>query len=79
MASNYGMVSYFGKVNYDYEGRYLASVTVRHDAASRLAKGNNVDYCLQCRQAGAFQVEVYGSDQSWLADLKLRCFMGYQW
>ena len=43
-ASNYGMVSYFGKVNYDYEGRYLASVTVRRDASSRLAKGNNVDY-----------------------------------
>lgn len=55
-ASNYGMVSYFGKVNYDYEGRYLASVTVRRDASSRLAKGNNVDYFLQCRQAGAFQV-----------------------
>ena len=26
--------------NYDYEGRYLASVTVRRDASSRLAKGS---------------------------------------
>ena len=28
-----------------------------HDASSHLAKGNNVDYFLQCRQAGAFQVK----------------------
>lgn len=55
-ASNYGMVSYFGKVNYDYEGRYLASVTVRRDASSRLARVIMWITSLQCRQAGAFQV-----------------------
>src|SRR5690606_31901557 len=32
--------SYFGKVDYDYAGKYLASVTVRRDGSSRFGENN---------------------------------------
>lgn len=40
-ASTYAMVSYFGKVNYAFDDKYLISGTVRRDASSRFGKGNN--------------------------------------
>jgi len=36
------MVSWFGRVNYDYMGRYLFEANVRADASSRFAKDNRV-------------------------------------
>ncbi|MBS7385632.1 MAG: TonB-dependent receptor, partial [Bacteroidales bacterium] len=76
-ASNYSMVSYFGKLNYSYDGRYLASVTVRRDASSRFGKMNN---------SGVFPSLSFGwrisgeefmkSTKSWMDDLKLRVAWG---
>ena len=34
------MLSYFGRVNYDYDGKYIASVSLRADGSSRFADGN---------------------------------------
>lgn len=36
----FSLVSYFGKVNYAYNERYLASFTIRHDGSSRFGKNN---------------------------------------
>lgn len=38
-ATEYSMVSYFGKIDYNFDNRYLAAVTLRRDGSSRL--GNN--------------------------------------
>lgn len=39
-----GLVSYFGRLNYNYDDRYILSGTVRRDASSRFAKENQVGY-----------------------------------
>ncbi|RGP17148.1 SusC/RagA family TonB-linked outer membrane protein [Parabacteroides gordonii] len=39
-ATSYALSSFFGKVNYSYDNRYLASVTVRRDGSSRFGKNN---------------------------------------
>lgn len=76
-ASNYAMVSYFGKVNYDYDGRYLTSVTVRRDASSRLAKGNNAQVFPSVSAGWRISGENFmESTHSWLTDLKLRASWG---
>lgn len=76
-ATNYAMVSYFGKVNYDYDGRYLASVTVRRDASSRLAKGNNSQIFPSVSAGWRISSESFmESTQNWLSDLKLRASWG---
>ncbi|MDR0575481.1 MAG: TonB-dependent receptor [Tannerella sp.] len=39
-AAEYAMISWFGKVNYNYGGRYLASTTLRRDASSVFGANN---------------------------------------
>lgn len=34
------LVSYFGRINYDYDGRYMASVVLRGDGSSNFARGH---------------------------------------
>lgn len=76
-ASNYAMVSYFGKANYDYDGRYLASVTVRRDASSRLAQGKNAQIFPSVSAGWRISGEKFMEPaQAWLTDLKLRASWG---
>ena len=37
---DYAMMSYFGRINYDYAGKYLLEANVRLDGSSRFAPGN---------------------------------------
>jgi TonB-linked SusC/RagA family outer membrane protein len=39
-ATQHKLLSYFGKANYNYNNKYLASVTVRRDGSSRFGKNN---------------------------------------
>ena len=67
--------SYFGKVDYNYDGKYLASVTVRRDGSSRFGENN---------QWGDFPSASVGwriSDESFfnidaIDELKLRASWG---
>ena len=43
-AAEYALMSYFGKMNYVYNDKYLASATLRYDGSSRF--GNNNQYGL---------------------------------
>ena len=38
--TGYSLLSYFGKANYVYNDKYLASATIRHDGSSRFGKNN---------------------------------------
>ncbi|MBR5703008.1 MAG: TonB-dependent receptor [Bacteroidales bacterium] len=38
--SEYALMGYFGRVNYDYKGRYLLELSGRYDGSSRFAKGH---------------------------------------
>lgn len=38
------MLSYFGRVNYDYDGKYLASISMRADGSSRFAENHRWGY-----------------------------------
>lgn len=39
-STGFSLLSYFGKVNYSYNDRYLASLTIRRDGSSRFGKNN---------------------------------------
>lgn len=39
-ATAYSLASFFGKVNYSYDDRYLLSATLRYDGSSRFGKNN---------------------------------------
>lgn len=42
--SNSALLSFFGRVNYDYDNRYLLSATIRRDESSKFAEGFRVGY-----------------------------------
>lgn len=38
--NEYKLAGWFGRVNYDYDGRYLAEISGRYDGTSRFASNN---------------------------------------
>ena len=72
-ASNYSMFSGFGKLNYTYDNKYLASFTIRRDASSRLSKDHNYDWFPSFSAGWRISQESFmESTSSWLSDLKIR-------
>lgn len=75
--SEYALVSYFAKVNYDYASKYLLSATVRRDASSRFGMNHNSavfpSASIGWRISGENFME---KTQSWLSDLKIRASWG---
>ncbi|WP_084646009.1 SusC/RagA family TonB-linked outer membrane protein [Marinimicrobium agarilyticum] len=69
------MLSYFTQVDYDYQGRYLASVTVRRDGSSRF--GENHRYgTFPAVSAGWFISDEAFFDVDFIDELKLRASWG---
>jgi len=72
-ASNYSMFSGFGKVNYNYDSKYLVSFTIRRDASSRLSKEHNYDWFPSVSAGWRISEENFMEPiRSWLTDLKIR-------
>ena len=72
----FSLVSFFGKANYTYADKYLASVTVRHDGSSRF--GSNKQYGTFPSVSAGWRIsqeKFMESTASWLDNLKLR----YSW
>jgi len=42
--SEHVLASYIGRINYDFDGKYLLQATVRRDGSSRLSSGNHWDW-----------------------------------
>lgn len=71
------MMSYFGRVNYDYAGRYLFEANFRADASSRFAPGNRWGYYPSFSAGWRISEENFmESTRTWLQNLKLRASWG---
>ena len=71
------LLSFFGRANYDYEGKYLVSAVYRADGSSRF-KGNNVWGYFPSLSAGwkISEESFMSSTSSWMHLLKLRVSYG---
>ncbi len=71
--SAYALVSFFGKIDYNWRDLLLASFTIRHDGSSRFGSNNRY---------GTFPAATLGYrlseniNKSWLDDLKIRLSWG---
>ena len=69
----YNLVSFFGKVDYNFKDLILASFTIRHDGSSRFGENNRY---------GTFPAATLGYrisqhlKQNWIDDLKIRASWG---
>jgi TonB-linked SusC/RagA family outer membrane protein len=76
-STQYKLLSYFGKVEYDYDGRYLASATIRHDGSSRFGKNNRFGTFPAVSAGWRISQEQFVQDRvKFLSDLKLRAGWG---
>jgi TonB-linked SusC/RagA family outer membrane protein len=75
--TGYALVSFFGKVNYNYRNRYLASATLRYDGSSRFGKNNRYATFPAFTVGWRISDEPFMRDHTpWLNDLKLRASWG---
>lgn len=69
--------SFFGRVNYSYDDRYLATFTLRADGSTKFSKSNRWGYFPAGAIAWRLSNEAFLRDYTWLTNLKLRLSMGF--
>lgn len=68
-----GLLSYFGRFNYDYKGKYLLEADFRADASSRFAEGFRWGYFPSFSAGWRISEESFmEGTQNWLQSLKIR-------
>ncbi len=71
------LLSFFGRVNYNFKERYLLTATFRADASSKFSKENRWGYFPSAAVAWRISAEPFmKATQNWLDDLKLRFSYG---
>ena len=74
--SGYSLVSFFGKANYNYADRYMASFTIRRDGSSRFGKNNRYATFPSVSAGWRINQEKFMKNVSWIDDLKVRASWG---
>ena len=72
----YSLVSFFGKLNYTYNDKYLLSLTVRRDGSSRFGKDNRYATFPSVSAGWRLSQEEFMKNIQWLDDLKIRASWG---
>lgn len=71
------MLSWFGRVNYDFAGRYLFEANLRADASSRFADGHRWGYFPSFSAGWRLSEEPFmEGTKSWLSNFKIRASWG---
>jgi TonB-linked SusC/RagA family outer membrane protein len=73
---SYSLLSYFGKANYVYDDKYLASFTIRYDGSSRFGQNNQYGTFPSFSVGWRINKEDFLKDFTQLSDLKLRASWG---
>ena len=77
VSANEVLISYFGRVNYDYKDRYLLTLTFREDGSSKFIKGQQWGFYPAAAASWRIIEEPWMEGaKSWLSNLKLRLSYG---
>lgn len=74
--SEYYLLSFYGRLNYAYDNRYMITATLRSDASSRFAKNNRWGLFPSVALGWKISQEAFLRDSEILSDLKLRLSYG---
>ena len=74
--SQWAMMSYFGRIAYNYDSKYLFSANIREDGSSRLHPDGRWSTFPSMSAAWRISSEKFMEDLSWIDDLKLRAGWG---
>lgn len=73
--SEWAILSYLGRVNYDYADKYYLTATIRRDGSSRFGNGNKWGWFPSAALAWRVSNEDFLKDNNTISNLKLR--LGY--
>ena len=71
-AAEWALRSYYGRLNYDYDEKYLLEVNARYDASSRFPPNNRWGLFPSVSAGWVLTREQFMKDISWLNNLKVR-------
>ncbi|MGQ1948477.1 SusC/RagA family TonB-linked outer membrane protein [Geofilum sp. OHC36d9] len=71
-ASNWTIMSYVGRIGYNYAGKYLLTANMRADGSSKLHPDHRWGYFPSASAAWRISSEDFMAGLNWLDDLKLR-------
>ncbi|MDQ0641286.1 TonB-linked SusC/RagA family outer membrane protein [Pedobacter sp. W3I1] len=72
-----GLISYLGRINYDYNGKYLFSASLRTDGSSKFSTGNKYGWFPAVSAGWVISSEKFmEGSKNWLSGLKLRASYG---
>ncbi|MBN9298489.1 MAG: TonB-dependent receptor [Filimonas sp.] len=71
-----GLLSAFGRLTYDYKGKYLASASLRTDGSSRFAEGRKWGWFPSASVGWLMSNEDFMKNITWLNNLKVRASWG---
>jgi TonB-linked SusC/RagA family outer membrane protein len=74
---NSGLVSSFGEVRYNYDEKYLATITARYDGSSRFGQSRRFGVFPSASFAWRLSNESFMEQFNFLSDLKLRASYGF--
>ena len=74
--SEWGMMSFMGRVNYQVMGKYMVTLTGRYDGSSRLAEGNKWGFFPSAAGLWRISGEDFMAGQNLFSDLRLRVSYG---
>ena len=74
--TQYTLLSYYGRVNYNYNDRYLVTGTLRADGSSHFSPENRWGYFPAASVAWRINKEAFMADAAAVSDLKLRLSYG---
>jgi TonB-linked SusC/RagA family outer membrane protein len=75
-ADQWSLLSFFGRATYDYDGRYLAQVSLRADGTSRFSTKNRFGYFPAVSLGWNIAKESFFPQNTSLSSLKLRASFG---
>ena len=75
-ASSWSLLSYMGRINYNYADKYLLTATLRRDGSSRFGSGNKWGLFPSVSAAWRISNENFFKNISFVNDLKLRAGYG---
>ncbi len=74
--SEFKRISVFGKVDYNYKGKYLIGLTTRYDGSSRFGTNNQFGLFPSIQAGWNIKAEQFMNDVNVLSSLKLRASYG---
>lgn len=70
------LIAFFGRANYDYEGKWLATASLRYEGSSKFGANNKWGLFPAVSAGWRISKEDFMSDVNWINDLKLRADYG---